>query len=267
MYSVQTFLLALLLSIALAAVAYQAKALSRSGALAATLIGALTLGLGGIPPAILLLFFFFSSSALSRLGRRRKGSLRTISAKGGRRDFSQAIANGGLASLLAVGFGLDPGGAWLAAMAGALAAATADTWATEWGVLSKAAPRMITTGRLVSPGQSGAVTSRGLAAAVGGSGMMAITAALFDGRIATLLGVWLGGFLGSLVDSFLGASVQAVYRCQTCELLTEQTPRHDCGTRTERARGWAWINNDVVNFLATASGAAVAFFIFQALAS
>jgi uncharacterized membrane protein len=67
----------------------------------------------------------------------------------------------------------------------------------------------------------------------------------------------LGGVAGSLFDSLLGATVQAIYFCPTCQKETEQK-LHTCGTPTTIKRGWRWLNNDWVNFISSLFGAAVA---------
>ncbi|MFZ6019463.1 MAG: DUF92 domain-containing protein, partial [Chloroflexota bacterium] len=59
------------LAVIISLAAYAAGSLSRSGALAAILLGTAVFGLGGLPWAVLLLGFFISSSLLSRLFRRR----------------------------------------------------------------------------------------------------------------------------------------------------------------------------------------------------
>ena len=46
-----------------------------------------------------------------------------------------------------------------------------------------------------------------------------------------------------MVDSILGATVQAMYYCPACEKETER-PIHNCGTRTRPMRGVNWLNND-----------------------
>lgn len=253
------FGLALIISIA----AYAVRSLSRSGALAATLLGTAVFGLGGLPWAALLLGFFISSSLLSRLFRRRKQSVEEKFSKGSRRDAAQVAANGGLAGLLAVAQAAFPHSPlpWLAAAA-ALAAANADTWATELGVLSPVKPRLITTGKVVEMGTSGGLSPLGTLAAAGGAAFIALLAVLFPpaglplapGWVALL--VTLGGLLGSLVDSLLGATVQAIYTCPQCAKETERHPMHTCGTPTLLLRGWRWLNNDGVNAACTLSAAA-----------
>ena len=63
------------------------------------------------------------------------------------------------------------------------------------------------------------------------------------------------GLAGSLFDSLLGATVQAIYRCPACGVETERTV-HRCGNATRHVRGWAWLDNDWVNFFCSLAGAA-----------
>ena len=72
-----------------------------------------------------------------------------------------------------------------------------------------------------------------------------------------VLAATVGGLLGSLFDSFLGATVQLIYWCDNCQKDTERQV-HRCGTETRRLRGWFWLSNDWVNFSASAFGALVA---------
>jgi uncharacterized membrane protein len=68
----------------------------------------------------------------------------------------------------------------------------------------------------------------------------------------------LSGLAGSLVDSFLGATVQAIYECEGCGRETERHPAHTCGARTGFKRGWRWLDNDGVNFISSVAGAGIA---------
>jgi uncharacterized protein (TIGR00297 family) len=240
--------------------AWRAGSLSRSGALAATLTGGLIFGLGGLAWAVLLLAFFISSSLLSRLFAGRKRALSEKFSKGSQRDWAQVAANGGLGALLAVVYVFFPGEAWpWIAFVGAMAAVNADTWATELGVLNPTPPRLITNGKAVERGSSGAVSLWGSLAALAGAGLIAVLAALFFGGEAgaILIAATLGGLSGSFFDSLLGAMVQAIYWCPACGKETERYPRHTCGSETSHYRGWRWLDNDWVNGLASLVGALV----------
>jgi len=185
--------------------------------------------------------------------------------KGHRRDAAQVLANGGIAGLCVLLWQIFPGALWpWLAFAGALAAANADTWATELGVLSKTPPRSIRTGRVVEPGDSGGVSRMGLLAATGGSLLIAGLAVLPWPGIPSkpdlvalglvILLITLAGLGGSLVDSLLGATAQVIYTCPKCGKETEKHPLHSCGTTTVYKRGWGWMNNDAVNAFCTLSG-------------
>lgn len=284
----------LLLTLALAALmaggAYRARALSRGGAVAAFLAGAAIFGLGGALWGLLLLFFFVSASGLSfwREGEKR-AMIRDRGAKGSRRDWRQVAANGGLVgSLLALLQAAGQAG-WLPeldllpAFAGLMAAVTADTWATELGLLSPSPPRLITSGETVPPGMSGGVTVLGLAAAAAGGlamggvaalgslleqalALRALDLALVDGaalaRLALLSPV--AGLSAAAVDSYLGATVQAAFRGRGGR--ETEVGRGSDGEPLPLLRGWAWMDNDRVNLLAGAFGALLALGLDRLLA-
>jgi uncharacterized membrane protein len=73
-----------------------------------------------------------------------------------------------------------------------------------------------------------------------------------------MLTLVLAGLAGSFFDSLLGATKQAIYWCPFCQKETERFPTHLCGTGTVYYRGWRWLDNDWVNFLASLAGALVA---------
>ena len=256
--------------------AWRAGALSGSGGWAATLTGGLIFGLGGLPWAVLLLVFFVSSSILSRTFSHRKAALSEKFAKGSRRDWIQVLANGSLGALLAVLSARFPGQAWpWLAFTGSMAAVNADTWATELGVLSSVPPRLITSGKVVDRGTSGGITPLGTLASLGGAALIGLSAATFPpGRVAwptfyglvVLMAGSAGGLAGSWFDSWLGATYQAIYYCPHCQKETERHPRHTCGTPTQRLRGFRWLGNDLVNFLASLAGALVAVGVWRLLA-
>jgi uncharacterized protein (TIGR00297 family) len=232
--------------------AYRAHSLNLSGAFAAVLVGTVIFGIGGWQWALLLLAFFISSSALTRMFKKRKSGLSEKFSKGGRRDAGQVFGNGGLATIFAGLHYFFPTSPWVwLVFAASLAAVNADTWSTELGVLNPHPPRLITNlARVVEKGTSGGVSLMGTFAALAGSALIGVLAALFSpAPAAWTIGVWvtLAGFLGSLFDSLLGATVQAIYHCPTCNKETERHPTHTCGTLTVPKRGWSWLNNDLVN--------------------
>jgi uncharacterized protein (TIGR00297 family) len=248
--------------IGIALLAYQVRSLSKSGAVAASLVGGCIFGLGGFPWAVILLVFFISSSFLSKVFARRKVVLDEKFAKGSQRDWEQVTANGGLGTLLAVLWALFPSQTWVwAAFLGAMAAVNADTWATEIGVLNPRPPRLITNGVVVERGTSGGVSFYGYLAVVGGASLIGLSAFLFTAGVSgwvVLLAALVGGTAGASVDSFLGATVQAIYYCPVCAKETEKHPRHSCGASTHFLRGWRWVSNEVVNFACSLGGAVVA---------
>jgi uncharacterized protein (TIGR00297 family) len=247
-----------LFAAAIALAAWRARSLTVDGACAAFVVGTATFGSGGWAATIVLLAFFASSVGFSRLGKARKRALGDI-AKGGPRDAMQVLANGGAATVCIVFARIDlaHAAAWLAGFATGYAAATADTWSTEIGTLARGTPRSILTGAPIATGLSGGVSVQGTLAALGGAIWIALAAAATGYGLAVAAIVAILGFGGALFDSVLGAAAQVLRWCPACERACENDP-HVCGTRTTRLRGFAWLDNDGVNFAATALPAALA---------
>lgn len=247
------------LALLISGLAYAFHALSRTGAVSAALLGTIFFGLGGLDWAALLLAFFVSSSVLSRLFGRRKARFEEKFSKGHRRDAAQVFANGGIAGLFVLLHLFFPDSLWpWLGCAGALAAANADTWATELGVLNPHPPRLLTSWRLVEQGTSGAISPGGTLAALAGSLFIALVAAIFPPagwKVWQIGAIALAGLLGSLADSLLGATLQAIYFCPACRKETERHPLHKCGATTRLIRGLPWLNNDWVNTACTLVGA------------
>ena len=255
--------LGFILALVIALLAYKVKSLDRSGAIAATIEGTLIFGLGGLEWAILLLAFFVSSSLLSKMFNSRKKKLKEKFDKGSRRDAMQVLGNGGLPALFALFHFFFPDALWTwLGFAAALAAVNADTWATELGVLNASRPRLITNLKIkVEKGTSGGISVVGTLAALAGAALIALLAALFTPKgvfLPIFFLVTVAGFLGALFDSYLGATVQAIYYCPVCKKETERHPEHLCGTQTSYARGFNWLTNDWVNFACAAVGILVA---------
>lgn len=253
-------LLGFLLAITIAFLAYKARSLNISGAIAAAVTGTIIFGVGGLTWAILLLTFFITSSALSRAFKKRKQGLDEKFSKGHERDAGQVLANGGLATVFAGLYFFFPDSAWTwVGFAASLAAVNADTWATELGVLNPHPPRLITNlTKAVEKGTSGGISLVGTLASLAGSALIALLASFLTGNWSLFLPVTLAGLAGSLFDSLLGGTIQAMYYCPTDKKETEKHPLHTCGTPTTHLRGWTWLNNDWVNFACGAFGVILA---------
>lgn len=248
-------------SLVLFMLAYQTKALSGSGGVGAFIIGTVIFGAGGLKWITPLVVFFVLSSLISKTGKGKSKSLKALQwnnyQKGTRRDLVQVLANGGIATIIAVINFYSPAN-WLFIMyLGAIAAATADTWATEIGFFSTNKPRHILTFKSVPKGASGGVSLLGTFGSLIGAALIGLSGLIFGLDMQFVILIVLAGFLGSLVDSLLGGSVQSRYRCQSCQAITENHTH--CDKPTDHDSGILWIDNDMVNLLCTLTGAIVLF--------
>lgn len=241
--------------------AARAQMLSASGAVAAAVIGTIAVA-AGWSWGVLLVVFFALTSALSAYGAERKRALtREVMAKGSRRDAAQVFSNGAMFAVAAIGWSATGSDVWLAAGAGAIAAAAADSWATEIGIAAGGTPRSIISGKPILRGVSGGVTLAGSLGAVTGGATIAGTVLIIDWPFRVAFAALLAGVAGMIIDSVLGATLQARRHCSACGTDTEQVSHH-CGTTTQWTRGVRWLDNDAVNATTTLAGAAIAGVIF-----
>ncbi|WP_337777048.1 DUF92 domain-containing protein [Mycolicibacter kumamotonensis] len=225
------------------------------GALCGGLIAGIAVGLGGwawiIPAAV-----FFSLTSLLTAYRRPSRSE-------GMRTLSQVAVNAGLPVLTPViGFAFTRDPAWYAVSIGGIAAGIADSWASEIGRFSRRDPVSLRTRSRVAKGTSGAVSPLGSAATVVGASAVGGFGALFGGLTMVPVGL-AAGIIGSLVDTLIGASVEARFVCTACGATVED--RLHCGSPTQPSWGWRWVDNDVVNAFANGAGMAAGLVVFQLL--
>jgi uncharacterized protein (TIGR00297 family) len=227
---------------------YIFKSLTKSGALAAILVGlAVYLGFGG-KGLFLLGAFFASSSFWSKYKSGDKGIIEEKLAKGATRDWRQVAANGGAAGFFSIIYYFNNDMIWLVAFAVCLASANSDTWASEIGSLSKQEPLYIRSFKRVEKGTSGAISFLGSMASLAGSFLIAIIGFwLFDLDLLLTVLVFLFGFFGNVIDTMIGAFYQQGYVCRKCGIETEKK-RH-CDFPTFRIKGSIFVDNDMVNFL------------------
>eukprot|EP00457_Paulinella_chromatophora_P009021 gb/GEZN01009072.1/.p1 GENE.gb/GEZN01009072.1/~~gb/GEZN01009072.1/.p1 ORF type:complete len:312 (+),score=51.49 gb/GEZN01009072.1/:46-981(+) len=271
------------------------RSLSRSGAIAAWLVGAITLACAW-RYGVTLLLFYYSSSLLTKYRSKDKAKLEegVVVGTEGERNARQVFS----CSLLAVALclwnvavagshGMSAGNIGKTDMAGLsdsqhaeqfqrwlvlelaylshFAVCAADTWASELGILSSSPPLLITTCRRIPPGTNGGISWLGaMASLLGGAFVGCVFACCawlegvallpMGGRQQALRLVLVGtaaGMLGSLLDSLLGATLQASYQNKT----TGQVAGH--GLNKEAAHTQQYIHlcgsdilsNEMVNVL------------------
>lgn len=252
--------------------------LTLAAGLGAVIVGTLAFWLGGWALWLLLMWFFASSNIASRIavrytlqrrmqgvrtgnvgpmdqGREKQPQIRSRK-KHEPRKLRQVLANSIPFLACAIAYAVL-GNPWLLVVsAGALAASTADTWASEVGVYSAKPPVSILTRKPMQRGLSGGVSTLGLGATVVGSVVTALLAMLLfsvggysvpTGLDAFAL-VAIAGVVGSLVDSVLGARIQAKYRSGDEAILVEVPPAGGLAC-SALVSGYAWVTNDAVNFM------------------
>ena len=240
------------------------RTLTLGGGVGAIVIGTAIYGYAGWAGYVVLLSFFVSSTLLTRFRYTAKAAKGVSELKAGARTIWQTIGQGGVALIIAgIALLLRVHSAMLAAgFVSALAEANADTWAVELGVLSKRSPRLITKFCCeVPPGTSGGVSPLGELAAVAGCFLVALVAGVLgvlgNTPVFLIVTTAIAALVGEHVDSVLGATVQAAYYCPLCQKETERKI-HKCGTAARHVKGLRIITNEAVNFVSTATAAALA---------
>jgi uncharacterized protein (TIGR00297 family) len=206
----------------LAVAAQRKRLLDASGAFAAFLIGTTIVVTTNLFWLLLLISLLAIAGVATRAKYEEKAARGTGEAREGVRRTRNVLANGLVPTGIALANGpiddlLGVGAASLM-FVGAVAAAAADTLASEFGGLSERTV-LITTLKRVPPGTDGGVSLAGQLAALGGSALVAglgtVLLSLGDTfstpppgpalSVATIGVVTLAGFVGCQVDSLLGA--------------------------------------------------------------
>ena len=223
---------ALALNALVAWAGHRAHTVTWAGAVTGALIGIAVFAGFGWQGWALLLITFIAASVASRLGLKRKLVLGIAEERGGRRGPGNAIANTGVSAIAAM---VALAGPWdevaRLAFVAALVAGGSDTIASEIGKAWGRRTWSITSLAHVPPGTSGAMSVEGTAAGVAGAlGLGLAAVGLGLAPLAWLPAIVLGATAGSLLESWLGATLEAP----------------------------GILNNDMLNFINTAAGAFVA---------
>ncbi len=233
-YNVDTIYLmqALVFSFVLGYLAYRARIADISAMLSATLFGVVIIISSDVRWFFILLAFFFLGSLFTHYKYSYKLAQGTAERKGGVRGYKNVFSNSLAALSLAVAYGIFPshGQVLMSAYLGSVATACGDTLASEIGETCRGEPRMITTFKKVKTGTDGAISMLGEEAAFFGAAVIALLAyLLIQNDSGLVIAVIAGGFIGTNIDSVLGATLQRK----------------------------GFLSNNGVNLLATVSGAII----------
>jgi uncharacterized protein (TIGR00297 family) len=233
----------LVINVALAIAGYFARSVNVSGLMGGILIGSVLILFGGWPAYLILLAFFILGTGTTKVGYRKKKAEGLAQEEGGRRGFTHAFANVGVAAICVASLvltGWNDALLWIAATA-ALATAAADTVSSEIGQLLGKRTYLPLTFRPVARGTEGAVSIEGtVAGAVGGAIVAAIGIGLYrfvaaDGVPPGFAKAWtvvaLAAFAGMYLESVIGSFNRKLHNP---------------------------ISNGALNFVNTASGATIA---------
>lgn len=238
------------------------KILDVSGTILAAVIGLLIYSTVGRLGIAFITVFVVTAGLFTKLGYDRKSQAGAAEPRKGQRGWRNVMGNGLVAALAATVYGLTSpkSEALLGGYMGAVAAVFADTLATETGLLSRGEPRLIVGFKKVRPGTPGAVTVIGYLGALLAPLMLFLSYLVIGdsnpfGSLGVALIVFLAGVVGTSVDSIVGQLFQGIYRCESCEKITES--KTHCGRPAKLVKGYRLLDNHLVNLICSLSGATV----------
>ncbi|AQP53140.1 hypothetical protein CBF34_02485 [Vagococcus penaei] len=239
-------------------IGYKLNALTTTGALATIFTGTMVATFGTITTWGIIILFFGGSLAIKLLKKILRATIQpdTITEKSGARDASQVFANSLVAIISLIFATIFKDINFFVIYTAILAGSTADTLGSEIGAWFKGKTYNLLTFEPLTPGVSGGVSVIGSLASMVGSALIAcafgILQWLFQDPVSwsDLLIIFLSGCFTSLIDSLLGASVQALYLDSKTNQPTEKRDNH-YKQPNKLIKGWPWMTNDTVNFLST----------------
>jgi uncharacterized protein (TIGR00297 family) len=253
-------LLVFLFSLVVGYFSYQRKSISKSGFIALMSISSLFIFSNQIELLAIIFYMFASSSLLSKLLPHQQ-ELEDVIDKTGARDYIQALANLGVASLLFCFYLISWNTIYIIGFISSVVAANADSWASEIGGLSKRTPVLITNFQPIKKGISGGITLIGTIGGILGGLFIIVLSyiTLYHSNLSSIISphgwiaILIGGISGLFIDSYLGAWFQALYKENKILNETQQG---------KLIKGHSWITNDMVNFMTTFSSALMSIIIY-----
>lgn len=243
-YGSAGYFLYLGLAVAILGLAYRLKSITPDGMVAALLTAVTLYALGGPLLGASLLVFFILGSAVSKVNNESKSLAEAIQESTGTRNWLQVLSNSLPAVVLVWLDHLIPGQSFFLLLAfSVFSAAAADTFSSEIGMLTKGRVFHILTGRTVPNGVSGGVSLMGLAGGVAGSILLSLLVIPQFGVFGLIFAATLG-FLGSILDSLLGASIQRKYKGLQGQLQDRSLTLNEVP-----ASGYRIISNNAVNLI------------------
>lgn len=193
-----------------AALAIALKKIDLKGALVGIALAFIIwLGVGEV--ALLVLFTFFVLGTLaSSWKKEQKSELKLVQENDGRRSIRNVLSNGGVAGILSfIAFTLPEYHSTFFTMAiASFAVACSDTLSSELGNIYGRKYFNIISWKNASRGVDGAVSTEGLTVGIVGSALIAAIPMLFHANWKLFAIITIAGFLGNIVDSILGATLQ-----------------------------------------------------------
>jgi uncharacterized protein (TIGR00297 family) len=188
--------------------AFRLKTADLSGLFSAALVGIILLVFANSYWFMIMLAFFVLGSAATKYKFEYKKKIGVEQGQSGARGYRNVFANGIVAAAAAVLFGVFQQPVFVVMYVGSVATAAADTLASEIGVTG-GVPYMITTLKKVPIGTNGGITLTGELVALFG-GFVISMVALFLKIISPEMVVicTLAGFVGTNLDSFVGATLE-----------------------------------------------------------
>jgi uncharacterized protein (TIGR00297 family) len=194
--------------------------------------------------AISLLVFFVLGSAVSKIKNDRKRRAESLQEDEGARNWKQVLCNSLPAcALLWIARFLPEQRLFLLLSFAVFSGAAADTFSSEIGMLFKGKVFHILTGKPIPGGVSGGVSWAGFGAGLLGSGLLSLLALPQFGWSGVLF-ITILGFLGSVFESILGASLQRKYTGLDGQLRDKPESKHE-----KPAMGFQFITNNAVNLI------------------